>query len=393
MAIEDDIKEHHKEVKKIEKPINEDDKELQINFYENFKPLKILYDNKLGAFWSCLLFLIILVLFANFLSAYIEGNLIMGIEGDKNIGFFEDPTNWSQTIVFGLMIYFAKRFYDKSSKFFIRLKNVIDFSKYTEEDYKKLIKEKKEFIEGKGKARNWKILFLSVGFFGGIYASFIYQIFFRKTDIWHNYHYPIGFIVYGIYTLIIPILLAYIVWTIASTLISIHHTIQKLHKDDVLILRPLALDNAAGLGILGEISLSLYSTIVWPLVSSAISIYALGWTNIAMITVPPYIIFLIIVFFFPLISAHDAMGKSKNKELKMLAQEYNVVYDKMLHKRKKSEEALSYYDHLSQINQLYERVEKMPVWPFDINTMVKFASTLLGIVLSILANVLTTFVW
>jgi len=101
-----------------------------------------------------------------------------------------------------------------------------------------------------------------------------------------------------------------------------------------------------------------------------------------------YIPLVIVAFFYPLSGAHEATKKSKAQELETLSLRFNQIYDKLLIdvKNENFTRIPTDMDILNKLDVFYFKAEKMPVWPFDTETITKFGSILAAIITSIWLN-------
>ncbi len=91
------------------------------------------------------------------------------------------------------------------------------------------------------------------------------------------------------------------------------------------------------------------------------------------------IILTIVLFIYPLRAPHKIMSEAKEDIQSKLSREHNEVYNKMVDDLNTKREAINdeRFREIEQINILYERAEKMPVWPFDLEII----GWLLGIII------------
>lgn len=162
-------------------------------------------------------------------------------------------------------------------------------------------------------------------------------------------------------------------------------TIRKYCKDVISHkeILPLDPDRTGGLRELGRLSLDLDLIVAVP--SVAFPLYLLGreseylasisksaWIGLSIL----YALFLVFVFFVSISPAHDDMAKAKNTYLLKIHNEYKDMHDKIL--QKLEPEKLvdpEEYKRLSGLYELYDRVERMAVWPLDFQTTLRFSIT------------------
>lgn len=104
-----------------------------------------------------------------------------------------------------------------------------------------------------------------------------------------------------------------------------------------------------------------------------------------------YSIILAIFFFVPLSRAHNAMAKSKKETLYRISHEYSQTYRQYLSKTQKEQSLgveIEFLNKLKWLRELYKEAEKIAVWPFDLEIILKFITTvsipIIGYLLQIL---------
>ena len=151
----------------------------------------------------------------------------------------------------------------------------------------------------------------------------------------------------------------------------------------VLRLQPLNPDKSAGLHPLGEICIKLSSVLLF------FGIYIISHFVQAFISHPPYFqiafgiefpiytFFAPFLFFYPLISVHNIMTSEKDRLLDQLSAKLGVEYVKLYNELTKKGEIID-KERIGQfinIRELYLEAGKMPTWPFDTGTLLKFLGT------------------
>lgn len=154
---------------------------------------------------------------------------------------------------------------------------------------------------------------------------------------------------------------------------------------------PLDPDRTGGLRELGKLSLDLDLIVALPSVGFPIyllrykllELFESSTLNISTSEIYAtialsafYALFLVLVFFIAISPAHDKMAKAKITYLLKVHGEYRDMHKLLLHRldteqRMQSEE----YNRLSSLYELYDRVEKMAVWPLDFRTVTRFLVT------------------
>ncbi|MEM2914061.1 MAG: hypothetical protein QXH91_01475 [Candidatus Bathyarchaeia archaeon] len=164
-----------------------------------------------------------------------------------------------------------------------------------------------------------------------------------------------------------------------------------ISEDDI---KPLDPDHTGGLKELGRLSLDLDLVIAFP--SLAFLIYLPQNPQILSVEVLIglsllYCLTLMFIFFISLSPAHNKMVNAKIKYLLMIHNEYREMHEDLLQKlsTKKHLEPMD-FERLEGLYKLYDRVEKMAVWPLDYRILLRF---LLTSVLPLIASVITVSLW
>ena len=98
-----------------------------------------------------------------------------------------------------------------------------------------------------------------------------------------------------------------------------------------------------------------------------------------------------IVFILPVTFANKAMATSKEKMLKSICDAFGKENKKFMafidvNADLKEEGESEVFDRIKRLNEAYELVNKMPVWPYDISILSRFSATLLFPLLLILLD-------
>jgi len=150
------------------------------------------------------------------------------------------------------------------------------------------------------------------------------------------------------------------------------------HKE----LLPLDPDRTGGLRELGRLSLDLDLIVALP--SIVFPVYLLRNPAISIIgNIGPWILMsilyglvLVSIFFVSISPAHDDMVAAKTNYLLRIHYEYKDIHKRILEKLKPGKLIdVEQYKRLSGIYELYDRVEKMAVWPLDFKTTLRFSIT------------------
>jgi len=178
----------------------------------------------------------------------------------------------------------------------------------------------------------------------------------------------------------LPLILAKLVNLVAGT----YYFTKKLSdQDGAFDVKPLAPDKAGGLSSLATLAKSF----VYPMVLFGI-----------MMTMPfikentqpslhnfllfvPFVPLFFLVFFLPLGGAHKAMKRAKDQALEEFSALFDTVNAQLVLAIRGPAERATEVDRLHTsiraLRSCYERIEKMPVWPFDISVIYRLIAAVL----------------
>ena len=84
------------------------------------------------------------------------------------------------------------------------------------------------------------------------------------------------------------------------------------------------------------------------------------------------------LFFYPLIPAHAAMSKEKEAVLTRIAQTLQATTLRLESRLDGTDDIKSEIERIEALEKLHARAQAMPVWPFDVRTLTKFAATIIA---------------
>ncbi|MBN2395727.1 MAG: hypothetical protein JXC36_04600 [Candidatus Atribacteria bacterium] len=155
-------------------------------------------------------------------------------------------------------------------------------------------------------------------------------------------------------------------------------SIQKTLSFDIII-RPLHPDRSGGLKPLGQLALATNYFIVLILIFLTLLMIfdPLAREQKIYLTM----IFLFYVFspfsmFLSLSKAHKRMREQKYKVLSNLSISFDYYYDLLVKNSKNGVYVAQDAENVSQISDLYEIADRMPIWPFDAKTTARFFTTI-----------------
>jgi hypothetical protein len=216
-------------------------------------------------------------------------------------------------------------------------------------------------------------------------AISVYIFFYRKTS-WLGIEGGIT----GFYDAIFVFLNFAMIITIVYKCCITIWLIQKILKFDIDI-RPMHPDHAGGLRHIGSLSMAVnYFLILVMLYFSLLLVFDPFSQRFVLIYFIFYI-FTFFIFFASLYEAHKKMRRVKDEALENLENTSNHYYYKLINSAgKQGVYDLDSADEIIMVDNLYTIVEKMPVWPFNINNIIKFFSVFITpfiiFIISLLVN-------
>ncbi|MBZ0180292.1 MAG: hypothetical protein K8F36_13445 [Melioribacteraceae bacterium] len=317
------------------------------------------------------------------------------------MGFLEDYANYFLFIAFFLTTFLTKKMVvkfnklyltidkiDESSKHQIRFLDSVKFDNLYREKYKQFVNTELDKILLQD--RNHKIAFVLIQILIFIFFmifSFILRFNIEPDGNWNfsQSFYPFSFYSNQLKDFILWVVITppviYLVIMFVSTVIKIN---KKIDSDNRFNINPLAPDRVGGLRELGQLTLIFfYITIVQFLHFFATSLIH-DFPLFHYILYPLYFLFTIIIFFAPIYSVRKAMQIGKEKELKRINDAFLKVRQKIDYELDENAS-----QRLLEFKRLYKEAEKMPVWPFDIETFSKFGSVFLIPIIVFIVQLIT----
>ncbi|MHA1739724.1 MAG: hypothetical protein ACTSWD_14135 [Candidatus Heimdallarchaeota archaeon] len=137
----------------------------------------------------------------------------------------------------------------------------------------------------------------------------------------------------------------------------------------------LSYDRAGGLSPLGEIVLTQFYMFIVFFPSVYFTGYLLDFPLHLHIILPIYLLFTFCLFFIPLNTPHNTMKKAKEKALKTISDQYEKLDEEyQTIDINDDKEFNRIYKKMKKIQLLYKEREKMPVWPYDFEILIKFGT-------------------
>jgi hypothetical protein len=169
-------------------------------------------------------------------------------------------------------------------------------------------------------------------------------------------------------------IIALIVYKCAMTVWALHKILQL-----PFIVRPMHPDRSGGLRSIGQLAFATNSFLVLLLAFFTILI-----TFDTFVKTQPIYICIVLLFylfapfsiFFSLGKAHQRMAKKKEEILRKLSLTFDEYYQKMIDSGHMKTYELKYAADIESVSKLYDIVDKMPVWPFDFSTVLRFFTSI-----------------
>jgi hypothetical protein len=230
----------------------------------------------------------------------------------------------------------------------------------------------------------------------GILCYLLYQykkapIYESMVVVWVDWRvFPDYAIFYGAIWAICYFILGIMVWKLLLTAIFIKKFFDEYEVD----IRPFHPDKVGGLKPVTNIVININMFVFAGGISLVIiySSYLKGLIHHIWIIFVGYILVSVFLFFYPLLGARKSMKESKEKYMesfsKSLIKEYENA-SKQLATENKDDDTCLKEDHAKRVKTLkefYDQAALMPVWPFDRDTVLTFASRILLPVVLVVIN-------
>ncbi|NUN08638.1 MAG: hypothetical protein HUU54_05620 [Ignavibacteriaceae bacterium] len=330
-----------------------------------------------------------------FILNYIDGSLIIGGNNAAGIGLIQDYANYLYFLSFflstylfrNLIIKFVGSFWGGDNVCEVLTQKASDFlnSVRLQDGYKNeyqdyLLKYTQIILLQNAKYRRLYYVLQTIILIVFLGTSLYIPLFTNQVNGNWNFSfsiYPLGFISNQIkdfifYVIIIPPL----AWGVTSTAIATTKICKKLDNDGRFNIRPLSPDKAGGLRQLGGLTLLLFYIVIIQFSHLFATSLIIGFPATHQIIYPLYFIFTAFVFFYPIKSVRRSLKEAKSIELERLLRLFDYAYQEF--KLKSSIDPPNYsksnLGELLELKALYKQVEDMPIWPFDVDTLIKFSS-------------------
>ena len=167
--------------------------------------------------------------------------------------------------------------------------------------------------------------------------------------------------------------------------------IKPLHPDGCGGLRPLG-GFSVNLGyVLGALDTSVILTVYFQSYLLGGNLGDFVWPPAIVLFISVYSVCAPVVFFAPIGTAHKAMREAKERELLVISKQFELDYENMMKSLpSKTNIVITAIGNIEQLKRLYRIVQDFPVWPFNIQNLVRFVVSVLGpFILSIFPTILS----
>ncbi len=305
----------------------------------------------------------------------------------KDAGYFEDIVLLSNYFMYLAMIACSLFLLRKLDFLLERLPDLIDISY---EELIPVINHIREFVSLRRRTAIYLYITILIFMCLLVLVFQIYIPIFKPQDVraWAIMPdiYPTIFIFAVIFALFQwVIIVGNVFWYLLSIAITVFPVIYRYAREGKLQINPISPDGKGGLTPISDLSYALTICMSCGLILVVSWLILYGVDQPMMLGFPMYIVFLTVVFFMPLQSVHIAMKKAKNFEIYRIGCLFSEEYKKLPegNNNKKSKSVGKHHDvidivrYLADLNQLYRRVEMMPVWPFNFTMLGRFLALII----------------
>jgi hypothetical protein len=164
-----------------------------------------------------------------------------------------------------------------------------------------------------------------------------------------------------------------------------------------LEIRPLDPDKAGGLKPLANLT---FQIAMFPLIGIVGLMYSIFIVGHSIFKPSQYLMLITLItamfglFLYPLAQAHSKMDEKKREILRELADEHDRVFNLIKEELPKEKPVITekWFAELDGLAKLYDRADRMPVWPFDIKIIGQFGISVLVPVILVLIQIYLSFV-
>jgi len=335
-----------------------------------------------------LVFFVIPSILVIFSSLYEGSFFIIDISIENSVelnSYIKDSGTWVVSILIFITSLFIKKLFDDAQYYFKRLwdrkifEDSVNLSKYIKYlyEYEKQANSKLSYILG--------MLFVVI--YLPLHITIIENDARKGIIFFYDYRYfPITRILVHLFASFYVFLIGIFLWKVYFIVKSMRGISNS--KNFQLRLQPLNPDKSAGLHPLGKLSFyisriiltfGLYVSYIISLGLARKTLYS-STLFIVIIMMIIYLSLSIFLFFYPILSAHNLMMKVKDNLLDKLSAKLGVMYSKMYDDLANTESKFDSEQttQLLNLRELYLEAGKMPVWPFDTDTLLRFIGSVVS---------------
>lgn len=219
-----------------------------------------------------------------------------------------------------------------------------------------------------------------------------------RNDLWYSLKLDGEFNYSSI--LMVPVIWLTFYFLSASVfkIIAVYLVLKKLFNENSIDIQPLHPDLCGGLAVLGKLSKSLnFGIFLWgAIVFLNVYQHIYGFYSneknylIVALIIIGYIFAAYVVFFIPLKAVHSSMKSAKDSNILLINENFNTLNSEIRSSLKNHEPLTKeVMGNLQNLNELHIITSKMPVYPYNIETITSFISSIL---IPVLLSVLTIFI-
>ena len=351
-------------------------------------------------------FLLLLIPFIpSYLSAFLE-SVVVTLPTKDGISLVQDYIYFYQTFLFPTLSISFVAILVKFHELIRSASNFIDIEALrSHDDLNKtsVFSEVNSILKnGYYKSKKYKY-FLAISMIAGF--SFVFHNAYNMAiptkvyahDTWNSINYPFCYVSVRFFTTLVYGILMPILATKLFILIStLNNLFGRLKKCNGLYVNPLHPDRAGGLGKLGKIALRLNLLSFFFIFYIIFVYFTFGMYFGLLISSFVIIMITIFLFFLPLFQSHKAMKNEKNLLLINLSKKYEKINKELKALLFSNSVDTEYftgkyettYDEHQKISDIYQHIEKLPTWPYDYKTLIRFFGTLIAPITPIIIEII-----
>lgn len=345
----------------------------------------------------------------------------------RGMSFLGDTMVWPYAILLPFLLLLLNVALSRFERFFASVKQVLskDWLEKNPDTYNQIVDQTRATLAGEGAWRLFKILAISAGFiffawntvtctWADIFKPYkadapyvlidnkyvqletsmilesprpVETIFPVQVPKW-DCDPDVGFlswVVARLWVLLIGyVWIPFILFKLANLVAAIYIYTKKLssHKN-ALDIKPLSPDQAGGLSRLASLATALTYPIVVVGLMMAMPFFKEN-TNVSLhnlVLFIPFVPVFFAVFFIPLLGVHRAMVTAKDEYLEQFSELFDKVNAQFIREVKAPSLEINEFTRLEismrGLTDSYDKISKMPVWPFEISTLYRLGTAVL----------------